>query len=94
MTCTQTDVGCLPDDPINFVAKFYVLGLGIIGAVAIISMVYGGYILMTSNGNPDRINLGKSYIFYAIAGLILAILGFAFVQIVVIDALHIPGFGI
>ena len=35
---------------------------------------------------------GKSYIYYAIAGLLLAIFGYVFIQTVVVDILHVPGF--
>ena len=93
MTCTETDLGCIPDDPLAFVGKFYGIGLSIIGAIAIISIIYGGYLLMTSSGSPEKISKGKSYLFYAIIGLLLAILGFVFVQIIAVDIFHIPMFG-
>jgi len=47
---------------------------------------------MTSRGDPYRVNIGKSYIYYAIAGLLLAIFGYVFIQTVVVDILHVPGF--
>lgn len=91
-TETSTDLGCIPNDPIGFVAKFYGIGLGIIGGVAVLFIIYGGYIILSSQGNPQNLNRGKSYITYAIIGLILAIFGFVFVQIIAVDVLKIPGF--
>jgi|SRR3989338_1073610 len=91
-TCTQTDLGCIPNDPVGFVTKFYSIGLGIIGGIALLSIIYGGYIILTSQGNPTQLSKGKSYIFYALAGIILAIFGFVFVEVLAGDILHIPGF--
>jgi len=91
-TEVSTEVGCIPTDPIGFVAKFYAIGLGLIGGVTVLFIIYGGYIILSSQGNPQNLNKGKSYIMYAIIGLLLAIFGFVFVQIIAVDVLKIPGF--
>lgn len=91
-SCIPTDLGCIPSDPIGFAIKFYGIGLGLIGGVAMLSIIYGGYIILTSQGNPTRLSKGKSYIFYAIVGLLLGIFGFVFVQVLAGDILKIPGF--
>lgn len=92
MTCTETDLGCIPTDPALFVAKFYSIGLGLIGGVALLFIIFGAYLIMTSGGNPTQLNNGKSYVLYAIIGLLFAIFGYVFIQIVVVDVLHVPGF--
>jgi glucose uptake protein GlcU len=92
MNCTPTELGCIPNDPIGFVAKFYGIGLGIIGGVAVLFIIYGGYIILSSQGNPQNLNKGKSYITYAIIGLLLAVFGYVFVQIIAVNVLRIPGF--
>jgi hypothetical protein len=83
---------CLPQDPIGFVSKLYAVGLSIVSALALLFLIYGGYLIMTSRGNPTELNKGKSYIYYSLAGLLLAIFGFVFIQVVLVDILHIPGF--
>jgi hypothetical protein len=88
----STDFGCFPNDPVGFVQKFYGLGLGFVAGIALLALIWGGYSIMTSRGDPQRVNIGKSYIFYAISGLLLAIFGFVFIQFVLIDLLHVPGF--
>jgi len=88
----STDFGCMPNDPIGFVQKFYGIGLGFVAMIALMSLIWGGYSIMTSRGDPHRVNIGKSYIFYAIAGLMLAIFGYVFIQTVLVDILHVPGF--
>jgi hypothetical protein len=92
ITEIQTDFGCLPNDPIGFVQKFYGYGLSFVGGIALLTLIFGGYTILTSRGQPDRVNIGKSYIFYSITGLLLAIFGYVFIQVVVVDILHVPGF--
>ena len=87
-----TDFGCLPNDPVHFTEKFYGIGLGFVAAIALLTLIYGGYTIMMSRGDPRRVNIGNSYIYYAIAGLMLAIFGFVFVQTILVDILHVPGF--
>ncbi|PIY94418.1 MAG: hypothetical protein COY68_02560 [Candidatus Levybacteria bacterium CG_4_10_14_0_8_um_filter_35_23] len=91
-TETSTELGCIPNDPVGFVAKFYAIGLGLIGGVSLLYIIYGGYLILVSQGNPEKINNGKSYILYAIIGLLLAIFGYVFIQVIAVDILHIPGF--
>jgi hypothetical protein len=87
-----TDFGCFPNDPIGFVQKFYGVGLGFVAGVALLALIWGGYTVMMSRGDPYRLSIGKSYIYYAIAGLLLAIFGYVFIQTVLVDILHVPGF--
>lgn len=91
-TCTDTDIGCIPNDPIQLASKLYSIGLGLIGGISALFIIYGGYIILTSQGDSAQLEKGKSYIYYAIAGLLLAIFGFVFVQVVAVNILHIPGF--
>ena len=87
-----TEIGCMPTDPISFIGRFYGVGLSLIGGVSLLFIIIGGYLILTSRGNPTQLNNGKGYIFYAIAGLLLAIFGYLFIEIVAVDILRIPGF--
>lgn len=87
-----TDWGCFPNDPVQFVQKFYGFGLSFVGAVALIALIIGGYNIMLSKGDPQRVNVGRSWIIYAIGGLLLAVFGFVFMQALAGDILKIPGF--
>ncbi|GEM_PF-1599442 len=89
----STDVGCIPTNPVGFVEKFYGLGLSLIGGLAVLFIIYGGYNILASQGNPEMLAKGKSYILYAVIGLLLAIFGYVFIKFVAVDFLHIPGFG-
>lgn len=88
----QTDFGCFPNDPIGFVQKFYGLGVIFAAGLSLLVLIWGGYTILTSRGEPAQLNVGKSYIIYAIVGLLLAIFGYVFLAFIAGDLLHIPGF--
>lgn len=96
MTCLPsekaTELGCIPTDPVTFVSKFYGIGLGFIGMVGVLFIIYGGYIILSSQGNPQALNRGRGFILYSILGILLAVLGFVFIQVIIVGVLHIPGF--
>lgn len=92
LTEVATDFGCFPNDPVGFAQKFYGIGLSFVAGIALIGLLLGGYALLTSRGRPERVNVGKSYIFYSISGLLLAIFGYVFIRVVLVDILHVPGF--
>lgn len=85
-------IGCTPTDPAGFVNKFYGIGLGLIGGVAVLFVILGGYFILTSQGDAQKLATGRSYITYAVIGLLLAIFGFIFTTIIAVDILRIPGF--
>ena len=61
---------------INFLAKT-------IGSLAFLSLIIGGFVLLTSHGNETMLTKGKDIIKYAIIGLVIALSAYfitAFVQ--------------
>ncbi len=88
----QTDFGCWPNDPVGFIQKFYGVGLGFVGGISLLTLIIGGYDIIMSRGQPARVNVGKSYIYYSIAGLLLAIFGYVFIHAILVDVLHVPGY--
>jgi len=96
MACIQTEIAglCLSYDNLpKSVSSLYSIGVSIVGGVALIYIIMGGYIILTSRGNPIALERGRTYIFYAIVGLLLALFGFLFIQIIVFNIFRIPGFG-
>ena len=96
MDCTNgvfdTDLGKIPCSPTGFATSLYGIGLSFIGVVALLFIVYGGFLILTSQGNFDQVRRGKAYITYSIVGVVLAISGYALYQILAIDVIKIPGF--
>lgn len=97
--CIKTDLtgsaasDCLNNDPGKFTTQIYSIALGFIGGVAVLTIIYGAYLILSSQGNPAQLQKGKEYIMYSIGGVILAISGFVFYEVIAKDILHIPGFG-
>jgi hypothetical protein len=93
VNCTATDFGCIPsDNPLQFTSSLYTIGLGFIGGVALLFIVWGGYLVLSSRGNPSQLQKGRDYILYSIIGLILAVGGYAFYHIIAKDVVKLPGF--
>lgn len=96
MACSSnevlTDIGCIPDDPVGFAAKLYTVGLSLIGGVSLCFIIYGGFLILTSQGNSGKLRKGKNYIAYAVAGLLLGIFGFVLLESIAIDIFQFPGF--
>jgi lysylphosphatidylglycerol synthetase-like protein (DUF2156 family) len=55
----------------------------IIGAIAVLFLIVGGFQYVTSAGSPDNVSKAKNTILYAIIGIIFAILAYAIVNFVV-----------
>lgn len=56
--------------------------LGLVGALSVLFIVYGGFLYITSAGNKDRIETAKRTLTYAIAGLIIVVLAGFILQII------------
>ena len=89
---TETELGCVPNNPIGATKQLYGVGLGLVGGVGLLFIIYGAYLVLSSQGDPTQLQKGKSYIIYSIIGIILAVAGFALYQIISVDVLKLPGF--
>lgn len=45
--------------------------LGFSGVVALASFVWGGFMFLTSQGNPDKVKQGKNTLVWAVIGLVV-----------------------
>ncbi len=88
----KTDLGEISCSPTGFASGLYGIGLSFIGVVALLFIVYGGFLILTSQGSEEQLRRGRSYITYSIIGVVVAVAGYALYQIVAIDVLKIPGF--
>ncbi len=88
----ETDFGCLASEPGQFASTIYSWGLGLIGGLALLFIVYGSFLVLSSQGDPVRLQNGKSYIVYSLIGLALALGGYAFYRIIAGNIIKIPGF--
>jgi len=57
--------------------------LGIVGSIALLMFIYGGFMWLTSAGNEKKITQGKDAIVWAIIGLAIIFLSYALVGFVI-----------
>src|SRR3989344_1878504 len=90
----DTAIGCIPfDSESNFIGFILSWAIGIGGGVAFIMMLFAGFQIMTSAGNPDRLRAGQELLTSAIAGLILLVFSVFILRVIGIDILGISSLG-
>lgn len=85
-----TAIGCIPviSNP-KFTEFLIKWGVGIGGLIAFLLIVYSGFLVMTSAGDPKKLAAGKQLITAAISGLILLITGAFLLRLFGVDILGI-----
>jgi len=87
-----TAIGCLPTESGEFITKLLQAGSGIAGGIAFLLIVIGGFQIITSMGNPEKLNEGKELITAAIVGLLFIVFSIFLLRLIGVDILGIPGF--
>lgn len=87
-----TAIGCIEADPGKFIAKFLGIGIGMAGGIAFLLILFSGFQIMTSAGNPEQLTAAKELMGSAIAGLLLIIFSIFLLQLIGVSILGIPGF--
>jgi len=90
----NTAIGCIPindtDELLGFILRW---AIGIGGGIAFLLIIFAGFQIMTSAGNPERLQAGRELLTSAIAGLILLVFSVFILRIIGVDILNLPGFG-
>lgn len=63
------------------------------GGIAFLYLIYGSFIIATSQSNPEKLNYGKRVVYGSIAGLIFTLGSVFIVKFIASGILKIPGFG-
>lgn len=87
-----TAFGCLPTDSGKFVETLLKSGSGIAGGIAFLLIIVGGFQIVMSAGNPEKLNAGKELVASAIVGLLFIIFSIFLLRMIGVDILGIPGF--
>lgn len=54
--------------------------LGFLGLLAVVMVIYGGFLYVSSAGNEENVNKAKKILLYAVVGIIVIIAAFALVN--------------
>lgn len=79
--------------PAGFIRSLVGVLLAISGGIAVLLIIIAGYQILTSQGNPEKIQTARERLISAIVGLLFIIFSFVIFQVIVVDILRIPGFG-
>ena len=86
----NTAIGCIPvGDTNEFISFILRWAIGIGGGIAFLLIVFAGFQIMTSAGNPERLQAGRELLTSAIAGLILLIFSVFILRIIGVNILGI-----
>jgi len=61
--------------------------LGVVGSLALIMFIYGGFTWMTAAGSSEKVTKGKDILVWAVIGLIVIFMSYAFVRLILADIL-------
>ncbi|NCO05263.1 MAG: hypothetical protein GW939_03930, partial [Candidatus Magasanikbacteria bacterium] len=67
----------------SVVAQIINVFLGLLGVIAVVLIVYAGYLYLTANGNEDQISRAKKILINAVIGLAIILSSFAIARFVI-----------
>jgi len=85
----DTAIGCIPIENTTFINFILRWAIGVGGGIAFLLIVFAGFQIMTSAGNPERLKAGQELLTSAIAGLILLIFSVFILRIIGVNILGI-----
>lgn len=65
--------------------------LGIVGSLALVMFIYGGFTWMTAAGNSEKVQKGKDILIWASIGLVVIFASYALVNFVIFEAINPSG---
>ena len=63
------------------------------GGIAFLYLLYGSFVIATSQASPEKLNYGKRVVYGAIAGLIFTLGSVFIIKFIASGILKVPGFG-
>jgi hypothetical protein len=60
-------------------SAFLEAAVGLVGGLALIFLIFGGFIMVISAGNPSRFERGRETVLYAVVGIVVAMAAYAIV---------------
>ncbi len=65
----------------------------VVGGVGLLAIIYGSFLILTSQGNIEQLNYGKRVVFGAIVGIIFSVSSVFIINLLASGVLKLPGFG-
>lgn len=62
----------LPQTPVvDYVLNIVAVVLSLVGLVALILIIYAGFLILTSAGNEDRVQQGRTILLWSVVGVVI-----------------------
>lgn len=92
--CIKTDLGSFREEGAaqSLIQKLLDFIFAVGGALAFAYLLYGAFLILTSQADPERLNQGKKAALGAIVGLIFSLFAVFIIKILSLGILKIPGF--
>ncbi|MEX0896315.1 MAG: hypothetical protein WDZ94_05305 [Patescibacteria group bacterium] len=90
---TWTAIGCIENQIVPTTQRLIELGIGLGGGIALLTTIAAGFLLTTSQGDPQRANQAKEMMTAAVVGLLFIIFSVVILQFIGVTIFKIPGFG-
>lgn len=91
-----TGIGCIPlfgsDDGTPFIAFVLRWAIGIAGGIALLLIVYAGVQILTSSGDPKKVQAGKQLLTAAVGGFVFLLMAAFLLRFIGVEILEIPDF--
>jgi hypothetical protein len=92
--CLTTGAGSFQEGGAgNVVQSLLKIIFSIVGGVAFLYLIFGAFVIISSQNEPERLNYGRRVVYGAITGLIFALTSVLLVNLIAGQVLKIPGFG-
>ncbi|MEI7452501.1 MAG: pilin [Candidatus Falkowbacteria bacterium] len=86
--CPANDQNCASGTPQGLIGRVINGVLGIVGSIALLMFIYGGFLWMTSQGNDKQVQTGKDILLWAALGMALIFLSYALVRFLISDVIQ------
>jgi Zn-dependent protease with chaperone function len=85
------EIGLPQQEPTVVAARIINVALGFLGIVAVVIVLYGGFMWMTAGGNEERVTKAKQILTAGVIGLVIIIMAWAIARFVVGTLMNVAG---
>jgi hypothetical protein len=71
------------DSAIAIIGSIINIAVGFLGLILFVYILWGGFLYLTSGGDPEKTKKGKNKILYAVIGLLIVMSAYAIAQYVI-----------
>lgn len=87
----NTAIGCVPIENTDSLFAFFLRwGIGIAGGVAFLLIINASIMIITSTGDPKRLQAGKELLGAALSGILLLIFSVFIMRIIGVNIIELP----